>query len=523
MKILTLLVLAMLSAPGGRALPGECEMRSVNFRDNVLWAIAEKDGLDPTTDLLNDIAREYVSSINAWLRRLYDVADFAEWTDIQAFTPDPTTHLISWDAIPSVLDSEGRLDPPKIGKVLKVYLLDPRTTWTPVDTPFRETKQGIYVGFEHGPTVWLKFIPRVPVFTSEVWDSSRTYRKGELTYSPSAGECYKSKVNNNRGHDPSDSVNQPLPTEITQERTPDDPGLSVLPKIMDVDYSVLTPDPNGTINYFSIYSDTPPTPAGAVANVVYNGTAGQTATQIRDGVLAALIAEPLLASYTFTAQASPVRIRVQKAEDFSVFQQPYSRSTGTGLETFLKVTQVQGYIPGSFSSNLGSRQFTTVAIGTNQVKTGATYLLTFTDDAGQEHEVSYTAVSTDNAQQIIVGLINAIQTAKTGDAFFNDVFASLDLTNLQLILSVGAEAGLDAQMRPAPTPYWTLSPFPFALVDQVVRGVYADVLKTEGQADKGAAEEQSVPQETQLRIGAGMATGTDMITDQTTARGRYGR
>lgn len=496
-------------------------MRSVNFRDNVLWAIAEKDGLDPTTDLLNDLAREYVSSINSWVRRLYDAVDWPEWAEIQSFTPDPTTHLVLWDALPSILDAAGRLDPPKIGKVLKVYLLDPRTTWTPVDTPFRENKQGIYVGFDHGATVWIKFMPRCPVFTSEVWNSGRTYRKDEITYSSTAGECYKSKSNGNRGHDPSDAVNQPLQTEITQERTPDDPGLSVLPKIMDVDYSTLVPDAVGTINYFSVFSDNPP--SVQVAAIAYNGGAGATATQIRDGVLAALIAEPLLASYTFTAQASPLRIRVQKAQDFSIYPQPYSRSTGTGIEKFLKVTQVQAYIPATLSANTGTRQFTTVAISASQVRTGATYTLTFTDDAGVEHEVSYVAVSTDNEQQIIFGLINAIQAAKAGDTFFNDVFASLDLVNLQLIVSVGQAAGLDAAMRPAPTPYWTLIPFPFALADPVVRGVYGDALKTGGQSDKGNAEEQAVPQETQMRIGAALATGSDTLTDQKAGGGRYAR
>lgn len=493
-------------------------MRSLNFRDNVLWAIAEKEGIDPTTDLLNDMAREYVNSINAWVRRLYDVADWPEWSEIRAFTPDPSTHLVTWDALPTVVTPGADL--PKIGKVLRVYLLDPNTTWTPVDTPFRETNNGIYVGFDHGATVWIKFIPRAPVFTSEVWNSARTYKKDEITYSPTAGECYKSKSNGNRGNDPSASQPQPLQIEITVPRVPDDPGLSVQPKIVDVDYSTLTPDPNGTINFFIVFSDTPPnTP---IASVVYNGAAGETATQIRDGVLAALIAEPLLASYTFTAQASPLRIRVTKAEDFSV-PHPYSRSTGSGIEKFLKVTQVQAYIPATLSTNLGSRQFTTVSISAGQVRSGATYTLTFTDETGVDHEVSYVALSTDAEQQIIVGLINAIQTAKATDVFFNDVFASLDQPGSQLIVSVGTAAGLNAELRPAPSVYWTLIPFPYALADQVVRGVYADALKTEGQSDKGNAEEQAVPTETQLRMSAALAGGSDTLTDQKMSGGRYAR
>ena len=98
---------------------------------------------------------------------------------IEKRTPD-SSHLVLYDAV--------GLTP--VGKVLKVYLLDPRTTRGPVDTPFRLGTSGVHCGFEHGTFVWLKFMLRAPTFTGVPFDNSKIYVTGDLVYDPVTGECF---------------------------------------------------------------------------------------------------------------------------------------------------------------------------------------------------------------------------------------------------------------------------------------------------------------------------------------------
>jgi hypothetical protein len=69
--------------------------------------------------------------------------------------------------------------------------------------------------------------------------------------------------------------------------------------------------------------------------------------------------------------------------------------------------------------------------------------------------------------------------------------------------------------------FWELVPFPLCLVDAVVRGVYSDTLREEGQTDKGAAEEQGAVAEQTNRAGNEVAPNRDLITDQATPKSRY--
>ena len=51
-------------------------MRTVNFRDTVLYGIAYRKGMDPRTDLLTVEIYSYVTFINLWVAKLWDKLDF---------------------------------------------------------------------------------------------------------------------------------------------------------------------------------------------------------------------------------------------------------------------------------------------------------------------------------------------------------------------------------------------------------------------------------------------------------------
>jgi hypothetical protein len=171
-----------------------------------MYALAYKMGLDPVNDLLDDQAKAFVSFINSWMRKIYPRFDWPEWTTIEQRTP--SAHYVDFaQAGQSVIE-----------RVFKVYLLDPSTVQGVMDTPFKLNSKGIFVGFEHGSTVWIKYIGPAPQFTSVPWDSATTYAKDALSYEPTGGNCYVSLQASNTNHAPASNptwwVLQAFPAEI---------------------------------------------------------------------------------------------------------------------------------------------------------------------------------------------------------------------------------------------------------------------------------------------------------------------
>ena len=162
-------------------------MRTVNFRDQVVYALAYKMGLDPVNDLLTDQATAFVSFINTWVRKLYPQFDWPEWTLIEQRTP--VSHYVDF--------AQASLN--VIGRVLKVYLRDPATTQAVLDTPFKLDANGVFVGFEHGTNVWIKYIKSAPQYTSTPYSAATTYAKDALAYDPTSGNVYISLVAGNIG------------------------------------------------------------------------------------------------------------------------------------------------------------------------------------------------------------------------------------------------------------------------------------------------------------------------------------
>ena len=164
-------------------------IRSVNFRDDVIFSIAFSLGLDPRRDLVTDQVNAFVSYINRWVRRLCDKMDWPEWTVIEQRTPD-VNHYVDFDQ---------SLQTP-IGRVFKVYLADPDLNRGPLDTPFKLSSKGIHVGFDHGSTVFIKFGKRAPSFTIIPYAGATTYAKDAVVFDPASGNCYVSLQAANTGN-----------------------------------------------------------------------------------------------------------------------------------------------------------------------------------------------------------------------------------------------------------------------------------------------------------------------------------
>jgi hypothetical protein len=119
--------------------------------------------------------------------------------------------------------------------------------------------------------------------------------------------------------------------------------------------------------------------------------------------------------------------------------------------------------------------------------------------------------------------MNGILAAFKADTFLQTLPVTPDLMNMTLaIASPIQQITVDAQiLPPQPDPTWQLIPFPFALVDMVLRGAYADALSEWGQVEKAAAEEKQSTEELVARAGAFLGPPYDKITDQEQPQPRY--
>jgi hypothetical protein len=169
-------------------------------------------------------------------------------------------------------------------------------------------------------------------------------------------------------------------------------------------------------------------------------------------------------------------------------------------------------------------QILRLAITEQQVLVNATYTLTFITGDSVEHTVTYIASRTDNALSILTGLVDAMIVAQDRDPFFSAVTSVLDTVGLSVTFTMNVSLGetaLSATLQPPGTAFWDIIHFPFALMDQVVRGAYADALAEQGQTDKATAQEQVVPIEQQVRTGGELAPQYQQLSDQQQQRSRY--
>jgi hypothetical protein len=489
-------------------------MRTIPFKE-VLWATAYKLGLDPAQEFLVDEGESLCSYINAWVRRTWDAQDFPEWTSITEFAP-ATNHMIPWRAFPV-----GAPEPVQLSRPLKVYLVDPRLSPYPIDARFREWDEGLHVGFDHGATVWIKFLPLAPRFTSVKWDSGRSYGNGELTYSPVSGECYSSLISGNLGNDPTIGFTTPLSTQVTQAAVPADPGKTEQTEIIDaiaVEQSAADappPPPAGTLFKLTVKNQ-----AGTITHgdVTYTVLAGDGYAEIVNGLDTLLTAAPGMAGFTVTATPADKKIRIEHNSDFQLSAW-YQAAPGISVQHPNRRVQVQAYFP-AVAPVPGVPQITQVTISQDQVKGCTTYSLTFRDpDNDAPHTVSYYAEAGEGLTQILSGLAAAISGST--DPWFAEISVSVDpALGTITIISMGG-VSTDASMSPENSTYWARVLFPYALIEPVMRGAYSDALREAGQTDKALAEEQGAVAEAGDRITKACAPAYDALTDQQRPAPRY--
>jgi hypothetical protein len=211
-------------------------MKTVNFRDDVLFPAAELLGIDVATDFLNDFARPLARSVNSKLREGWDFWDWPEltlteerafrriWNPQSQFVPGDEVFFIGTMSYYAVRRNPP-LDPPvgtsptdisyfepltltdryiayeqdcrgTIGDVYGVYATNPRLNGGcgVLALEFRPSEKGIDVVPWAGPTVFVHYKLRVPQFTIEGYDPARAYKANDLIYWTD-GEVYRARSN----------------------------------------------------------------------------------------------------------------------------------------------------------------------------------------------------------------------------------------------------------------------------------------------------------------------------------------
>jgi hypothetical protein len=521
-------------------------MRTANYRDDVLWAIAYKLGLDPAKEFLTDEAESLASYINAWVRRNWDGTDFPEWTSVKEFSPDPS-HQVPYQAIPV-----GATESVTLSRPLKVYLVDPRATPYPIDTRFRAWDEGLHVGFDHGASVWIKYLGLPPKFTSIPWDSAVTYNRGDLAYSPLSGECYISNSSGNLGHDPTGQQGAhppPLTVAVLQPAEPETPAIAGRPQITKV---TLVVDPILTTSLTQHNWDILDSTGAVIASATYAGLVSEPPADILTAIFNSLDANAALSAFTFTLDTTALAIQIEASQFFAVRSYYYSYTspadesvttgmaptpgelvTGDDLATVTigapypwppaftvnnTINNLQYYMP-AVTYVPAKAQIIELTMSPQSAVAGASYELTFSDTVGPPHTIDYLNDPARSSAGILLGIVEEIQAST--DPFFSAMSLILDAPLLKLTFAAYDMVSLNAEVVPRESTWWELVPFPLALVEPVVRGAYSDALREAGQTDKAMAEEQGAGAEVADRVTKALAPGYTDLTDQRAPAPRY--
>lgn len=519
-------------------------MITANFRDDVLWALAYKLGLDPVNkELLTDEAESFVSYINAWVRRSYDNVDFPEWTSVKEFSPDQK-HQVPYNAVPV-----GASEPVVLSRPLKVYLVDPRLSPYPIDTRFREWDEGLHVGFYHGASVWIKYLGPAPQFTSRPWASNATYHKGDRVYSSLSGQCYVSKSGANLGNDPSGQQGvspPPLTVALVQTAVPETPAVQGRPQITKVTQGQDLLDTWQTQHTWDILDGN----GVLIASVSYQAGAAASPADILTAIYNSLHSAVALSAFTFTLNTADLTIQIEANQVFAVrayyfaYSPPLDETVVTGAPAdptelvygddaqivtvgpypsppthtvYNTINNIQYYVQAVVFVP-ATPQIIELSMNAQSAIPKASYELGFTDTSGVLHPIEYVNPG-QSSLAILQGIVDEIQASI--DPFFNAMSTSIDPALLKLKFAAYDMVSLNAEVVPMGNAWWCLIPFPLALVETVVRGAYGDALRDQGQTDKGMAEEQGAGAELTYSMGKKVAPPYDALTDQQRPAPRY--
>jgi hypothetical protein len=510
-------------------------MRTEKFR-NVLWMTARQAGFSPEEgNLLTNQALSLGESISRWTDRLYQQEDWPEWSKTVIATPD-VNHIAPYDV---TLASGTGTVLARIARTIHVYLVDPNTTDTPIITDHRLTDVGVHCGYDHGSTVWIRYIEPSPSFTAEQWAVNITYSKNDSTYSFASGECYRSKVNNNIGNDPSVTGSPvTIPSAVTQQFMPPTLGTAEQDKIIYVDIShyqgsvptpgspppaVPDPPPIASVFYVPVLSNT-----GVLLGSATHSVTGSQALDVIGADLASQLSTALGVGWTVAYDAASKTLRIRNGSDFilnSAANFPYWLAAvgPSSSPKLLVLTQIQPYI--AFTPPTGvTPQILVVTFSQQQLVPGSLYTFAFSSATppGEEHAVTYQSNVADGIGDILGGIANAIIAAALTDPFFNGISVSVDLVGNTITIRSGRVIAVDPTLL-SPSPYWELLLFPQALVNAVVRGASADFLAEWGEIQSGLAVGQGVgvQQEEPNARGDFEATPNAPLTNQQEPNSRY--
>jgi hypothetical protein len=407
-----------------------------------------------------------------------------------------------------------------------MYLVNPRTTPAMLeDSPFGLFESRVHCGFEHGTSVWLKYLPPLPVFTHDIWDRTVTYIVDEPVYSPISGECYKSLINGNIGHDPAQAEQQnrafQLEVEVTQRFHPEVPPEPATSEV----WRIQVDDPDHTAEANVRYLTGIVSEDGNQGNIVYvTPGVGGTVQDVLDGIEAAFAASinPFVMSLVFAQELPNLYTLTLSTARFSCRGQVDPPGSGNTVD--LPLEHLSNYSPGRAGQD-AVPQLTVITLHAQFEFQSTLYSFVARDSANQQHQVGYLSAKGEAFQTTFVGIRQAILDAAAGDPWWGTVVVvgNLDtnsgtFTTIEDVRFQGtAEIKIDAESVAA----WEKQVFPLAIAEPVMRGVYSDALREEGQTDKAGVEEQAAAPELAIASGKSVFQPGDRLTNQQVSKSRY--
>lgn len=488
-------------------------IRPLKFRE-VIWGVAHKMGwmtdCEPATGgPSDDQFCELVSFCNAWIRRLWDMEDWEEWTRISEVKPD-SDHFVA-----------------NPGRVLRMFLVNPRLTPGLVeDAPFTMFESRVHCGFEHGTSVWLKYIQPPPMFTHEVWSQFTTYSIGSLVYSRTSGECYRSIADNNRGHDPAPITltggRADLDVEVTQEFVAE---VEPIPPVSEVWHvrvdSPVHYDEEDTVYRFDV------TDADGVHHVLTHTIppGGETLVQLTTGIIAdfAGIADPYLNALAVSSDDFGVETRLIIENTTARFSVRADVDPPSGPRVDLTLTHISTFHAGRAGQDMVP-QLAVMTLDAQFELLPTTYTIRARERDGQ-HQVGYTSERDEDLETTLTGIIGAINAAATGDPFWGEVIANpdADTNSIEFLTTETVEFRGTAEVQSDPNvgDQWEQVVFPQRIAEPVMNGMYQDALREEGQTDKALAEAPVTERELVVATSKSVNQPFDRLTQQQAPRSRY--
>lgn len=165
-------------------------MRTVNFRDNVIWPVVSRMGYDPTFDLSPDFADALARYVNAWVPKCWEAADWPEFTRIESRIP--VNHLVPYDV--------AVYQPPN-WTIAGNYNLDTVVTDPAAPTDVYVSTQNANTGHALSDTSWWTKISN--------WNPDNNYATNDRVTDPASGIVYVAQANIKPGTAISDSLQNP--------------------------------------------------------------------------------------------------------------------------------------------------------------------------------------------------------------------------------------------------------------------------------------------------------------------------